>query len=55
MPLSIHGQKNYSDVPIGELVGLVGSHGWVEIACNGGERSPALASHDRAGSGARSV
>ena len=41
-PLYIHGQKTYSDVPTGELVGLVGSHGWVEIACNSGSAAQRL-------------
>ncbi|MBP0020771.1 MAG: SAM-dependent chlorinase/fluorinase [Cyanobacteria bacterium SBLK] len=26
----------YSDRPVGELIALVGSHGWVEVAVNGG-------------------
>lgn len=40
--LHIRGQKTYSDVPVGELVGLVGSHGWIEIACNGGSAAKSL-------------
>lgn len=28
--------KTYSDVGLGEAIALVGSHGWVEIAVNGG-------------------
>ncbi len=28
--------QTYSDVPQGEIAALVGSHGWVEIALNGG-------------------
>lgn len=28
--------RTYSDRPVGELVALIGSHGWVEIAVNGG-------------------
>lgn len=34
-PLYVQGRKTYSDVPAGELTGVVGSHGWVEVACNG--------------------
>lgn len=41
-PLYIWGRKTYSDVSNGELVGLVGSHGWVEIACNGGSAAQRL-------------
>lgn len=32
----IPGVRTYSDCKSGELVSLVGSHGWVEIAVNGG-------------------
>lgn len=39
----IPGQSTYSDVPTGTLVGLVGSHGWIEIACNGGSAAMILA------------
>jgi hypothetical protein len=28
--------QTYSDLPLGEVVALIGSHGWVEIAVNGG-------------------
>jgi S-adenosyl-L-methionine hydrolase (adenosine-forming) len=28
--------RTYSEVPIGAVAALVGSHGWVEIVCNGG-------------------
>jgi S-adenosylmethionine hydrolase len=28
--------KTYSDVPVGELVAIAGSHGWLEIAVNSG-------------------
>ncbi|NCJ07980.1 hypothetical protein GS597_15995 [Synechococcales cyanobacterium C] len=31
----IPGGRTYSDQPLGTLLGLVGSHGWVEIAVNG--------------------
>lgn len=34
--LTIPGCKTYSDVEVGEVAALVGSHGWVEIAINGG-------------------
>jgi S-adenosyl-L-methionine hydrolase (adenosine-forming) len=34
--LNIPGCETYSDVKIGEVVALVGSHGWVEIAINSG-------------------
>lgn len=34
--LSIPGCATYSDVKMGEVAALVGSHGWVEIAINGG-------------------
>jgi S-adenosylmethionine hydrolase len=34
---SISGQRTYSDVPMGKPLALVGSHGWVEIAINGGD------------------
>ena len=39
----IPGRATYSDVPAGALVSLVGSHGWVEIACNGGSAAQMLA------------
>lgn len=32
----------YSDVPIGNLLALMGSHGWVEIAVNGGNAQTRL-------------
>jgi S-adenosylmethionine hydrolase len=32
----IPGSQTYSNQPLGEVVALVGSHGWVEIAVNGG-------------------
>ncbi|AFY32700.1 S-adenosyl-l-methionine hydroxide adenosyltransferase family protein [Calothrix sp. PCC 7507] len=34
--LKISGCETYSDVGMGEAIALVGSHGWVEIAINGG-------------------
>jgi len=36
------GVKTYNDVPVGSLAALVGSHGWVEVACNGGSAKSAL-------------
>ncbi len=32
----LHGRQTYSNVPPGNLLALIGSHGWVEIAVNGG-------------------
>lgn len=40
--IQLPGQQTYSDVPSGELVALVGSHGWVEIAVNSGSAQAAL-------------
>ena len=34
--LTIPGRKTYNDSPDGHAIALVGSHGWVEIAINGG-------------------
>ncbi|QMS88669.1 SAM-dependent chlorinase/fluorinase [Nostoc edaphicum CCNP1411] len=34
--LNIPGCETYSDVKVGEIIALVGSHGWVEIAINRG-------------------
>ncbi|MFB2835697.1 S-adenosyl-l-methionine hydroxide adenosyltransferase family protein [Floridanema evergladense] len=34
--VNIPGKRTYSDIPIGSLIALVGSHGWVEIAVNHG-------------------
>ncbi|MEA5606189.1 SAM-dependent chlorinase/fluorinase [Nostoc sp. UHCC 0252] len=34
--LSIPGCQTYGDVNVGEILALVGSHGWVEIAINSG-------------------
>lgn len=39
---TIPGQQTYSDQPIGALVALIGSHGWVEIAVNGGNAEASL-------------
>nr|WP_240518933.1 SAM-dependent chlorinase/fluorinase [Leptolyngbya sp. BC1307] len=36
------GIKTYSEVPTGTLSALVGSHGWVEVACSGGNAAQAL-------------
>ncbi len=33
---AILGGETYSDAPLGKAVALIGSHGWVEIALNGG-------------------
>lgn len=35
--LTIPGRETYSDGELGEAIALVGSHGWVEIAINGGD------------------
>jgi S-adenosyl-L-methionine hydrolase (adenosine-forming) len=35
--------QTYGDAPAGELVALVGSHGWVELAVNGGSAAALLA------------
>mgnify|MGYP001800921152 CR=1 FL=1 len=32
----IKARKTYSDVKVGEIIALIGSHGWVEIAVNSG-------------------
>ncbi|NEO72749.1 SAM-dependent chlorinase/fluorinase [Moorena sp. SIO3H5] len=34
--------QTYSNCPLGELVALIGSHGWVEIAVNGGSAKSQL-------------
>jgi S-adenosyl-L-methionine hydrolase (adenosine-forming) len=34
--VSIPGHQTYSDMPTGSAIALIGSHGWVEIAINGG-------------------
>ena len=33
--------RTYSDVPVGSLLAVVGSHGFLEIACNGGSAAQA--------------
>lgn len=40
--VNIEGKKTYSDKPIGSLIALVGSHGWVEIAVNNGNAQSKL-------------
>ncbi|MEM6423996.1 MAG: SAM-dependent chlorinase/fluorinase [Cyanobacteria bacterium P01_D01_bin.128] len=40
--VTIPSVKTYSDCPPGTLVALVGSHGWVEIAVNGGSAAQTL-------------
>lgn len=40
--VNISGKKTYSDSPIGSLIALVGSHGWVEIAINNGNAQSQL-------------
>ena len=40
--LTIPGCVTYGDVKVGEVAALVGSHGWVEIAINGGNASSQL-------------
>lgn len=37
--------QTYSDRPFGEVVTLIGSHGWVEIAVNGGNAQTQLQLH----------
>lgn len=34
--------KTYSDASIGDVAALIGSHGWIEIACNRGSAAAAL-------------
>ncbi|MEA5581021.1 SAM-dependent chlorinase/fluorinase [Nodularia harveyana UHCC-0300] len=43
--VQIPGCETYSDVKVGELAALVGSHGWVEIAINSGNASSQLQIH----------
>jgi hypothetical protein len=38
----ISSSQTYSDQPLGEVVALIGSHGWVEIAINGGNAQSQL-------------
>jgi S-adenosylmethionine hydrolase len=40
--LEIRGQHTYSDSSPGDLLALVGSHGWVEIAVNRGNAQERL-------------
>lgn len=40
--VNIQGKKTYSESPIGSLIALVGSHGWVEIAVNNGNAQSKL-------------
>jgi S-adenosylmethionine hydrolase len=40
---SIPSVRTYGDAPAGELVALVGSHGWIELAVNGGSAQAVLA------------
>jgi S-adenosyl-L-methionine hydrolase (adenosine-forming) len=39
---TIPSSQTYSDRPLGEVVALIGSHGWVEIAVNGGNAQQVL-------------
>jgi S-adenosylmethionine hydrolase len=41
-PLTIRAGQAYADRPLGEAVALVGSHGWVEVAVNGGSAQTQL-------------
>ncbi len=38
----IPGVRTYSDRPYGAMIGLIGSHGWLEIAVNGGNAQVTL-------------
>ncbi|MBN3923886.1 SAM-dependent chlorinase/fluorinase [Nostoc sp. NMS4] len=40
--LTIPGCETYSDVKMGEIIALVGSHGWIEIAINSGNANSQL-------------
>jgi S-adenosylmethionine hydrolase len=40
--LTISGCQTYSDRPVGHAIALIGSHGWVEIAINGGNAQAQL-------------
>jgi S-adenosylmethionine hydrolase len=42
--LTLPRQTTYAAVPSGELVALIGSHGWVEVAANGGNAGDRLQS-----------
>jgi hypothetical protein len=39
---TIGSSQTYSDRPVGDVVALIGSHGWVEIAVNGGSAQQSL-------------
>jgi S-adenosylmethionine hydrolase len=39
---TLPGEETYGDCPLGELLAIVGSHGWVEIAVNGGSAQARL-------------
>ncbi len=39
---AIRGGQTYSDLPVGEAIALVGSHGWVELAINCGHAAHEL-------------
>jgi S-adenosyl-L-methionine hydrolase (adenosine-forming) len=41
-PENISGQQTYADHSIGDLIALVGSHGWIEIAVNAGNAQSRL-------------
>ena len=41
----IESSQTYTSRPLGELVALIGSHGWVEIAVNGGNAHQILQMH----------
>jgi len=41
----ISGYQAYSDIPPGEAIALVGSHGWIEIAINCGNAQTQLQQH----------
>lgn len=43
-PATIPAGRTYGDRPLGSLVAIVGSHGWVEVACNGGSAAAMLGS-----------
>ncbi len=43
--LTVPGRETYSDGQMGEVVALIGSHGWVEIAINSGNAETQLDIH----------
>ncbi len=49
-PRRFNGVSTYADVPVGSLAALVGSHGWVEVACNCGSAFKALSALATVGS-----